>query len=97
MIAPKKNVIIAANYDDFRDLLPTSGIFEFTDCSVEIWCPEFAQADEVQRMVNLLESMVHLTDVKIGSGIEDLVREDYRVIITEDENTIAKKKFIGEN
>jgi hypothetical protein len=93
---PKRNVIHADNYDEFRDLLPTSGIFEFTDCSVEIWCPEFAQADEVQRMVSLLESMVHLTDAKISSDPETMISDSYKIVVTEDSNSITKKKFIGE-
>jgi hypothetical protein len=79
-------------YEDFLDTLPTSGLFEMTDCAVEIWCPEFAQADEVQRMVNLLESMVHLTDVKIGSDIENLLSDDYRVVLIEDSNTLGRPK-----
>ena len=66
-----KNIILASNYDDFRDLLPTSGIFEYTDCVVEIWCPMDSEVEEVDRMVHLLESMVHVTDVKIGSDIEN--------------------------
>ncbi|NBU22534.1 MAG: hypothetical protein EBS38_01245 [Actinobacteria bacterium] len=97
MLTPKRNIILADNYDEFRDLLPTSGIFDFTDCSVEIWCPEFAQADEVQRMVNLLESMVHLTDAKISSTPETMSSAGYKIVVTEDSNSIAKKKFIGEN
>jgi hypothetical protein len=78
-------------YDDFRDSLPTSGVFDMTDCNVEIWCPEIAQVEEVERMVNLIESMVHVKDVKIGSTIEDLISDDYRVVITEVPNDIRKK------
>lgn len=92
----KKNVIIANNYDDLRDMLPNSGLFEFTDCAIEIWCPEFAQADEIQRMVRLLESMVHVTDVRVGSDIENLTSEDYRVVIIEDKNDIGRKNYIGD-
>jgi hypothetical protein len=62
-----------------------------TDCSVEIWCPEHSDTDEIDRMVRLIESMVHVTDVQIGSEIEDLTREDYRVIITEIKPDIRKK------
>lgn len=88
----KRNIIIANNYDDFREMLPNSGLFEFTDCAIEIWCPEFAQAEEVQRMVSLVESMVHVTDVRIGSDIENLISEDYRVIFIEDKNDIGPRK-----
>lgn len=82
------------DYDDFRDSIPTSGLFEMTDCAVEIWCPEIAETDEIQRMVTLLESMVHVTDVKIGSDIQNLTSDDYRVVLIEDNDNVARKRFI---
>lgn len=87
-----KRTLTVKTYEDFLENLPTSGLFEMTDCAVEIWCPEFAQADEIQRMVTLLESMVHLTDVKIGSDIENLTSDDYRVVLIEDSNTFGRSK-----
>ena len=87
-----KRTLTVRTYEDFLESLPTSGLFEMTDCAVEIWCPEFAQADEIQRMVLLLESMVHLTDVKIGSDIENLTSDDYRVVLIEDSNTLGRSK-----
>lgn len=71
------------SYDDFRDQVPSSGIFEMTDCAVEFWCPEDSDTSEIERMVKLLESMVHVTDVRVGSAIEDLASNDYRIVITE--------------
>lgn len=79
-------------YADFRDMLPNSGLFDMTDCAVEIWCPEAAEIEEIQRMVSLVESMVHVTDVKIGSDIENLASDDYRVVLIEDKNDITKKR-----
>lgn len=70
------------NYEDFLDALPTSGVFDMTDCSVEIWCPELAQTPELERMVSLIESMIHVTDVRIGSDVEDLLSDEYRVVVT---------------
>ena len=87
-----KRTLTVKTYEDFLENLPTSGLFEMTDCAVEIWCPEFAQADEIQRMVLLLESMVHLTDVKIGSDIENLTSNDYRVVLIEASNTFGRSK-----
>jgi hypothetical protein len=87
-----KRTLTVKTYEDFLENLPTSGLFEMTDCAVEIWCPEFAEADEIQRMVLLLESMVHLTDVKIGSDIENLTSDDYRVVLIEDSNTLGRSK-----
>jgi hypothetical protein len=87
-----KRTLTVKTYEDFLETLPTSGLFEMTDCAVEIWCPEFAQADEIQRMVLLLESMVHLTDVKIGSDIENLTSDDYRVVLIEASSTFGRSK-----
>ncbi len=88
-----KRTLTVKTYEDFLENLPTSGLFEMTDCAVEIWCPEFAQADEIQRMVVLLESMVHLTDVKIGSDIENLLSDDYRVVLIEDSTSLGRPKY----
>jgi|TARA_R110000782_G_scaffold61306_1_gene126303 hypothetical protein len=83
--------ITATNYDDLRESLPTSGIFDMTDCAVEIWCPEISEIDEVARMVLLIESMVHVTDVKIGSSIENLISEDYKIVFIEDGERLKNK------
>lgn len=79
-------------YDEFRDALPFSGVFDMTDCSVEIWCPEIAEAQEVERMVALIESMVHVTDVRVGSSVEDFISDDYRVVISEQPDKFTKTK-----
>lgn len=84
--------ITVKTYDEFRDTVPFSGIFEMTDCSVEIWCPELAEVEEVGRMVALIESMVHVTDIRVGSSIEDFASDDYRVIISEQPDKLAKKR-----
>ena len=89
----KTKTLKIQDYDSFRDILPTSGLFEFTDCAVEIWCPERAEVEEVQRMVRLLESMVHITDVRIGSDIENLTSDEYRVVIIEDNNDVGSKRL----
>jgi hypothetical protein len=80
------------NYDDFRDLLSSSGIFEMTDCAIEIWCPERSEALEVEKMVKLLESMVHVTDVRVGSRIEDMTADDYLVVVREEKFTSPRRK-----
>lgn len=87
-----KKTITAENYDVFRDQVPSSGLFEMTDCEVEIWCPQESDVKEVQRMVKLLESMVHVTDVRIGTTIEELNSEKYRIVITE-ASPVGRKKF----
>mgnify|MGYP006920574896 FL=1 len=58
-------------------------MFDMDDCAVEIWCPEMAEVSEVERMVFLLESMVNIVDIKIGSRVEDLLSDQYQVVLTE--------------
>ncbi len=86
-----KRTLNVRDYNSFRESLPNSGVFEMTDCTMEIWCPADSDTYEIEKMVKLLESMVHVTDVQIGSEIEDLTAEDYRVIITEVKPDIRKK------
>lgn len=83
--------ISVSTYDDLRDRLPSSGIFDMTDCSIQVWCPEDSDAKEVERMVHLVESMVHVTDVQVGSRIEDMAESKYSIVITEIQNNIRNK------
>ena len=71
------------DYDELRDVLPTSGVFDMLDCALEIWCPEAAQTAEIERMTKLVESMVHVTDVRVGSSIENLSSNGYVIKVTE--------------
>ena len=81
------------NYDEFLEKLPNSGVFDMLDCAVEIYCPEMAEAVEVERMVNLVESMIHVTDVKVGSDIRDFASgsTSYRILITEISDKLTKR------
>jgi|AntAceMinimDraft_5_1070358.scaffolds.fasta_scaffold00452_20 hypothetical protein len=89
-MAKASTTITALDYTDLLDKISTSGMFEMTDCNVEIWCPEKSNTEEIKKMVHLIESMVHVLDVKIGSSIEDLVSDSYRVILKEPP---AKNRF----
>lgn len=82
------------NYDELRDKLPGSGIFDMMDCSVEIWCPELAEAAEVERMTKLIESMVNVVDVRVGSTAQDMTNVHYTVKVTEVQNPM--KRFTRE-
>lgn len=79
------------SYDELRDSLASSGLFEMTDCYVEIRCPVDSDVNEVQRMATLIESMVHVTDIQVASTVEDLIGDDYVVTLTEDDQKFRKK------
>lgn len=69
--------------DELRDLLPSSGVFEMLDCEVEIYCPEMATADDIQKMVTTIESMINVTDVRVSATPETFYLDHYRITITE--------------
>ena len=83
--------LVVDDYEDFRDNIATSGVFEMMDCTVQIWCPEESDVDEVGRIIRLIESMVNVTDVQIGSRIEDLTVNTYSVVLTQVETDIRNK------
>jgi hypothetical protein len=95
-MSPYSKTLKVLNYDELRDALSSSGLFEMTDCAIEIWCPEASEVQEIQRMTSLIESMVHVTDVKIGSDVENLAEEGYRIVLNETPRKIGRAKFTRE-
>lgn len=85
--------ISVESYEDLRDGISSSGVFDMTDCAVEISCPEDSDVSEVQKMVQLIESMVHVTDVKISSTHEDFQNNYYTIKMTETPNN-PKTRFV---
>ena len=79
-------------YDELRDSISSSGMFDMDDCAVEIWCPEISEVSEIQKMVTLIESMVHVNDVRVGSRVEDFISDEYQIVVTED-NKLTKNRF----
>lgn len=92
MASVYQRVLEVTDYNDFRDKLATSGVFDMTDCSAKISCPLESDSSEIERMVKLLESMVHVTDVEVGSSVEDLSSEVYRVVIREEPSGPATRR-----
>lgn len=81
-------------YEDLRDNLATSGIFDMMDCTLEINCPELAETSEIEKMTRLVESMVNVVDVRVGSTAEDMANSHYMVRVTEVQN--PTKRFTKE-
>ncbi len=68
--------------DEFRELLPTSGVFDMLDCEVEVVCPPSAQTGEIEKMVTLIESMINVTDVRVVGVPRSESEETYLITIT---------------
>lgn len=88
---PEIKTLKPKDANDFRDLLPTSGVFDMLDCEVEIYCPELATTDDVQKMVSTLESMINVVDVRVSSTPKTLHNKNYQVIIKEVPVDVAKR------
>lgn len=84
------------NYDELRDKLPTSGLFEMSDCEVEIWCSLDSDTVEIARMTNLIESMVHVVDVRVGSEVESMNEEIYKIILSEPPQKSIRERYFRE-
>lgn len=67
--------------DDFRDVLPTSGVFDMLDCEVELVCPPAAQTSEIEKMVAVIESMINVTDVRVVGVPRSESDETYLITI----------------
>jgi len=78
------------NYAQLRDRIADTGIFEVTDCKIELWAPLDSDVKEIEKMVNLIESMVHVTDVKVSSSPEESARTNYKLVIEETSTPIQR-------
>lgn len=68
--------------DEFREMLPISGVFDMLDCEVELVCPPAAQTSEVEKMVTVIESMINVTDVRVTGVPRSESEETYLITIT---------------
>lgn len=69
--------------DEFREKLPSSGVFEMLDCEVEVICPPGAETEEVERMVTTIESMINVVDVRVVGVPRSESEETYLITITD--------------
>lgn len=62
--------LLVETADDLRDALPTSGLFDMTDCTALIDCPLDSSAEEVRKMVAVLEGAIHVVDVVVVGNVK---------------------------
>jgi hypothetical protein len=53
------------SYEELRDSLHISGIFDMLDCKVAISCPAHSDVEELERMILLLESTINVVDIAV--------------------------------
>lgn len=95
MEKPLSVKLLVTDANDLREALPHSGLFDMTDCTVMIDCPLDSDAEEVRKMVTILESAIHVVDVTV---VGHVIHEgpEYMVEIVEIPLDIAegrKRKF----
>jgi hypothetical protein len=79
--------IRAENYEDLRDNISTTGLFDILDCAIEIECPLDASTSELQKITTLLESVINVTDILILSGVYS---DDNQYVITAREVSVSQ-------
>lgn len=87
---PDSRTLEVHSADEFRELLPTSGVFDMLDCEVELVCPPSAQTEEVEKMVTVIESMINVTDVRVIGVPRSEDEETYLITITDVPFQVAK-------
>jgi hypothetical protein len=58
--------------DEFRDALPESGVFDFTDCKLKVQANEFTEVSELHQITKILGAAIHVTDIEIKTRPYDL-------------------------
>lgn len=58
--------------DELRDALPQSGVFELTDCKVQIDAPGDADDEDVQKMITIINSTINVIGVSVTYVIDNM-------------------------
>jgi hypothetical protein len=66
--------------EEFRELLPSSGLFDMLDCALDIRSNALAEIDDIDMLVKLVESAINVFDVTISA---DYDTEGFVIKITE--------------
>jgi DNA polymerase III alpha subunit (gram-positive type) len=76
-----KNVTLRVeNFDELRDSLHQTGLFEMADCIVEISCSMDSSVSEVQKMFSFIKTTINVVDTTV---ITDNELENYKVQLRE--------------
>lgn len=77
-----KTVIIQVeDFDELRDSLHQTGLFEMSDCAVEITCSLDKKMNEVNKIFDFVKSVINVIDTNLVT--DDLI-EGFRVKISEE-------------
>jgi hypothetical protein len=81
--------------DELRDILPESGLFDMLDCEVELICPPNARTSEIEKMVNIIESMINVTDIRVSGVPRSESELSYNIKISNVPMDVARTRLRG--
>lgn len=84
----KSTTIKSTNYEDFRDNVHLTEMFEMLDCKVEIVVSPIGPVSELDRIVTLIESMINVVDIRITSEVDS---EDFLITFTPVSNSRIRR------
>lgn len=75
----KSVAIKTTGYNDFRDNVHLTDLFDMLDCKVDIVSGPLGSIQELDKIVTLIESMINVVDVRITS---DVSSDDFLITFT---------------
>ena len=76
-----KNVTLRVeNFDELRDSLHQTGLFDMADCIVEISCNLDSSVNEVEKMFSFIKTTINVVDWTV---ITDNELENYKIQLRE--------------
>jgi len=77
----KNKVLRPVEVEDLLHILPASGVFEMFDCNVYVNYPEHATTRDLEKITEVIQSMIHVEDIKVNNAPTEDGR--YRIEIEE--------------
>lgn len=82
---PKVINLKVDTYDELRDALPKSGLFDIFDCDVLLKCSPDTPDDEIDKMFGLIKSTINVVKTRVVSqsdlDLEDEYEDDSNIYI----------------
>lgn len=72
-------VIQTTSYEEFRDNIHQTQLFDMLDCTVEIDASPIGSVEDLDRIISLIESMINVVDVRVTSHVDS---EDFVITLT---------------
>lgn len=72
-------VIETTSYEEFRDNIHLTQMFDMLDCTVEIVASPIGSVEDIDRIISLIESMINVVDVRVTSHVTS---EDFLITLT---------------